>query len=79
MVAKNIRFDNASENKKLQERSESKYWKLNIYFEYIARDTPQHNYLEEMGFLVLSNKGRAMMYRENVPTEMRYQIFPKVF
>ena len=74
-----MRLDNSCENKKLHEQAESKDLKMNIYFEYTAWDTLQQNYLEEIGFSVLANKGIAMMYRANVPTLMRYQIFLKVF
>ena len=52
---------------------------MNIDFDYTARDKPQHNYLAELGYLVLTKKRGAMMYRENVPTVMRYQILPKAF
>ena len=52
---------------------------MNIDFEYTARDTPHQKYLVEIGFSVLANKGIEMMYRESVPTEMRYQIIPKEF
>jgi len=76
---KYIRCDNAGENKKLEERSDSADWKMGLRFEYTARDTPQQNHLAELGFAVLANRGRAMMYRANVPKPMRYQIFPKAF
>ena len=52
---------------------------MNIYFKHIARDTPNHNYMTELGLLVLANKGRAMMYCAKFPTAMRYQISPKAF
>jgi hypothetical protein len=39
--AKIIRLDNAGENKLLQQRSQSADWKLNITYEFTARDTPQ--------------------------------------
>jgi len=79
LVVKYIRCDNAGENKTLQKRSESKDWKMNLQFEYTARNTPQQNHLAELGFAVLANRGRAMMSAANVPKAMRYQIFPKAF
>ena len=39
----------------------------------------QHNYLAELGFSVLANKWIAIMCCANVPTAMRYHIFPKSF
>ena len=45
---------------------------MNIYFKHIARDTPNHNYMTELGLLVLANKGRAMIYCAKFPTAMRY-------
>ena len=44
------------ENIKLQARSQSADWKLNITYEYTARDTPQQNHLAEVGFALLANK-----------------------
>jgi len=79
LVVKKVRCNNAGENKKLQERAGSKDWKLNIEFEYTARDTPQQNHLVELGFAVITNRGRTLMQRANVPMNMRYQIFPKAF
>ena len=52
---------------------------MNIDFKYTARDTPQQNYLEELIFLVLENKGRSLVYCSNVPTAIRYHIFSKAF
>jgi hypothetical protein len=51
----------------LQQRCESVEWKLDIEFEFTARDTPQQNHLAELGFAVLVNRGRALMTRANVP------------
>ena len=52
---------------------------MNIYFKYTAQDTPQQNYLEELVFSVLANKGRSLIYCSNVPTAIRYHIFLKAF
>ena len=57
----NIRCDNAGENIKLERRTASSDWKLNIDFEYTARNTPQQNSLVEKGFDTLYNRGRAML------------------
>jgi hypothetical protein len=58
--AKIIRLDNPGENKLLQQRSQSVDWKLNIDFEFTARDTPaQQNHLAELGFAHLASYGRA--------------------
>jgi hypothetical protein len=74
-----IRLDNAGENKLLQQRLQSADWKLNIKFEFMARDTPQQNHLAELGFAHLANYGRALMARANVPLNIRYKVFTKVF
>jgi hypothetical protein len=74
-----IRLDNAGENLKLQEVSDSKEWKLGIKYEYTARDTPQQNHLAELGFAVLANRGRALMIRANVPMTDRYLLFKEAF
>ena len=68
---KYIRLDNAGENKKLEERALSAAWKLNINFEYTARDTPQQNSLAELGFTVLSAYGRALMSAAYIPADIR--------
>ena len=79
MVVKHIWLYNAGENKKLQERAEIKDWEINIDFKYTEQYTPHKNYPEGMGFFVLAKKGRSMIYRANVPKEMKYKIFPKAF
>ena len=69
-----IRCDNAGENKKLKDRLQSKDWKLDIDFEFTARNTPQQNHLAEIGFTILFNRARAMMHRANIPLDMRYKV-----
>ena len=69
-----IRCDNAGENKGLQARANSAAWKLNIAFEYTARDTPQQNHLAEIAISNINCKGRATMHRAHVPEQYR-QIF----
>ena len=72
-------MDGPGENKKLQLRSESSAWKLNLQFEITARDTPQQNHLAELGFASLANKGRALMYQANIPLSVRYKVFKEAF
>jgi hypothetical protein len=79
MKVKYIRLDNARENVKLQKVSDSKDYKMKLHFEFTARNTPQQNHLAELGFAVLINRGRAMMHRANIPKDIRYKVFPKVF
>jgi hypothetical protein len=76
---KYLRLDNAGENKKLQERSDSSDWKLNIEFEYTARDTPQQNHLAELGFAIIANRGRALMHKANIPELVRYKVWREAF
>ena len=76
---KYIRMDNAGRNKKLQARSESKDWILSLEFEYTARNTTQQNSPDEVKFATIASRGRAMMYRGNMPAPIRYQVLPKVF
>ena len=74
-----IRCDNGGENVALEKRSQSKDWKLNIKFEYTARDTPQQNSVVEKGFDTLYCRGRAMMNAANIPVRNRYRIFREAF
>jgi hypothetical protein len=74
-----LRLDDAGENKKLQKRVQSKDWKLDIEFEYTARNTPQQNHRAELGFAVLANRGRTLIYRANVPATVRYLLFKEAF
>ena len=55
-----IRCDNAGENVKLQKRSDSAAWKLNLTFEFTARDTPQQNHLAELAFATESFGGTGI-------------------
>jgi hypothetical protein len=72
-------MDNAGENKLLQQRAESNDWKLNIQYEYTARDTPQQNHLAELALATMANKGRACMTAANVPETLRYLLYHKAF
>jgi hypothetical protein len=74
-----VRLDNAGENKLLKARCQSADWKLNIEFEFTARDTPQQNHHAELGFTVLANKGRAVMHRANIPLVLRYKLWREAF
>jgi hypothetical protein len=74
-----LRMDNAGENKLLQSCCESTDWKFQIQPEYTASYTPQPNRLAELGFEILSNRGRTMMARANVPLEVQYKIWRHAF
>jgi hypothetical protein len=79
MPVKVVRLDNAGENKLLQDRCESKDWKLGIKFEFTARDTPQQNSLAEVAFATIANRGRAMMYQANIPYKLRFKVWTEAF
>jgi hypothetical protein len=74
-----VRLDNAGENKKLQKRCDSKDWKLNLKFEFTARDTPQQNSLAEVSIATVANRGRALMIRANVPFKLRFKVWTEAF
>ena len=59
---------------KLESRAKSKYWKLNLEFEYTGRDTPQRNHMAEVAFATIGVRGREMMHYANVPMEYRYMV-----
>jgi len=70
-----IRLDNAGENKALKRRCQSKDWKLNLQFEFTARDTPQQNSRAEVGFATIANRGRALMVAANIPDKIKFRIY----
>ena len=74
-----VRCDNAGENLKLDNRLKSADWKLNVKFEYTARNTPQQNSLAEKAFDTLYSRGRAMMNAANIPKILRYSLFREAF
>ena len=74
-VVQIVRMDNAGENRKLQARCCSVDWKLNMEFEFTARDTPQQNHLAELGFAVLANKTRTLMTAANIPFDKRFKLW----
>ena len=79
MPVKIVRCDNGGENKKLEKRSNSAMWKLDITFEYTARDTPQQNSLVEVGFTTIGNRARAMMIAANIVLPMRYRMYREAY
>ena len=48
-------------------------------FEFTGRNTPQRNYLAEIGFHVLANRGRAIMENAKVPRAYRYLLWREAF
>lgn len=74
-----LRLDNAGENKLLKKRSESAAWKMNIKFEFTARDTPQQNSIAEVAIATIANRGRAMMHDANLGEKERYLLYDKAF
>jgi hypothetical protein len=74
-----LRMVNAGKNIISQSRCESADWKFRIQPEYTASDTPQQNHLAELGFAILSSRGRTMMARANLPLEVRYKIWRHAF
>ena len=70
-----VRLDNAGENKRLQQRSESADWKLGIHYEFTDARTPQRNCLAEVAFQTILCQGRAMMAHANMPMDIRYRVF----
>ena len=77
--ATHVRLDNAGENILLQSRSQSADWKLNLNFEFTARNTPQQNSLAEVAISTIAMRGRAMMHRANVPMEYRSLLWTTAF
>ena len=75
MPVKTVRCDNGGENLKLEKRCNGVEWKLNVNFEYTAKDTPQQNSLVEVGFTTIGNRGKAMMIATNISYEMRFVLF----
>jgi hypothetical protein len=73
-TVKYIRCDDGGENQGLKNRSHSIDWKLPIKFDFTVRDTPQRNYLAEVGLGTIVERGRAIMSAAKVPKEL-CQIF----
>jgi len=59
ITVKNIRYDNAGENKAFEKRVERD--RRGLKFEYTARKTPQHNGRVERKYATLFGRARAMM------------------
>ena len=68
-----IRYDNAGENKKLEEKCDAEG--LGISFEYTATGTPQQNAYAERAFPTLMGRARAMMNFAGFTTEKRKQLW----
>ena len=79
MPVKNVRCDNGGENVKLEKRCNGVDWKLNVAFEYTARDTPQQNSIVEVGFTTIGNRGRAMMIAANIAYDMRFALYREAY
>ena len=54
---------------KLLAKSDHSAWKLNIQFEYTAKDIPQQNYLAELGFKTIGARASEMMSQANLNQE----------
>ena len=69
----------AEQNKKLVMQLQSTSWKTPVAVEYTTRDTPQQNSPVEVGFYALANKAWDTIHHMNLPMEMHYCLFSKVF
>ena len=70
---KNIRCDNAGENKKLEEKVIDENMKIN--FEYTSAGTPQQNGVAERAFATLYGRVRAMLNRAGFKGAMREKLW----
>ena len=70
-------MDNAGENKSLEKSMSSSKWKFDVKIEYIARRTPQQNYMEEQKFASLARQTRALLNNANVPRKYQWLLFPE--
>ena len=52
---------------------------MGLEFDYNDRDTPHHNYLDEICFETIDNRGRYIIYAANIPTKLRYKQFNAAF
>lgn len=71
--------DNTGKNQSMEERSKASEWQLGLEYKYTARDMPQQNHLEELGFTSLANKGRALIYHANLPPKIKMRLFTETF
>ena len=70
-----IRCENGGENKLLETTCNCSEWKMNLKFEFTARDTPQQNWLFEKGLATILSKARALMADANIPNAIRYLLY----
>ena len=71
-------FNNASE-KKVEKILNSKYQKSNAEFECTQRDAPQDDYLAEIEFATMQDKGKVLIFDANLPKKMRHILFSDAF
>jgi hypothetical protein len=48
-------------------------------YEFTGKNTPQRNYLAEISFHVLANKGRAMLRNARAPKASRYLLWGEAY
>ena len=48
---------------------------MQINFEYNGAGTPQIIHLTELGFAMTGTRGIALMYQQNVPTNIWYRLY----
>ena len=72
-----IRCDNNRENKSLKEKHDSSAWKLQVQFEFTARDTPKQSHLADLDFRILTIRERTMMYAASLPENIWKRLFTK--
>ena len=76
---KYIRCDNAGGNKSLEDWADNSYCKLGIYFYYTDCDTPHQNYLDELGFETIYNRGISIIRDDDIPIKISYNLFKEAF
>ena len=66
-----VRCDNATENKKFEQKAKEKGYQLGITMEYTARSTPEQNSQVEKSIETKYNRTRACMAFAHVPDEVK--------
>ena len=63
------------EKKSTEKEVNNRKWRLNIKFEYTTRNIPQHNSFTDVAIATITNRGRAIMSRANVPAKYWTPLF----
>jgi hypothetical protein len=78
-IVKYTRCNDTGKNKGLKSRLQSVNWGMPIKFKFTGRDTPQRNYLDNLGLDTIASRRRSIISASIIPKELCQNFWREAF